>query len=354
MRRRLLVVSSVHPPDDPRIREKLIRTLASDWEVAYATQQPGPADLDGIEWIPLSGTRPQRWLAALRLVISRPTDVLVVHDPELLPIAVATRAVRRIPVVLDLHENLPAQMETRPATPHWARRPLAVSTGWVLRSAERMLTITLAEAGYRSLFRRDHLVFANYPVPEALPDPAESDGSVVYVGDVSEARGALVLVEAVARLRPGPELVMVGRYPDELGTRLRAMAAGLGVDLRLTGWRSHPEAMRVAARAGVAVSPLLDLPNYRSSLPTKILEYLEIGVPVVASDLPGTRAAVGDLPGVTLVPPGDAPALAGEVQRALAQPSQRDEARDNIDSVRSSFAWPAAAVKRFYAGLRAG
>ena len=36
----LLVVTTVHTPDDARIRAKLIPTLAEEWDVTFATKRP--------------------------------------------------------------------------------------------------------------------------------------------------------------------------------------------------------------------------------------------------------------------------------------------------------------------------
>ena len=59
------------------------------------------------------------------------------------------------------------------------------------------------------------------------------------------------------------------------------------MSLEIVGPLPHFEAMAVVAGASVGFSLLHDLPNYRASMPTKVIEYLAMGVPVVASDLPG-------------------------------------------------------------------
>ena len=350
--KRLLVVTTVHPSDDPRIREKHIRTLATDFNVLYATKLPAPSDRDGIEWHPLRGGRAVRWFRALRVMLAARVDVIVVHDPELIPVAVAVRTLRGVPVVFDLHENVPALAFTRTSIPRPLRRPLAGTARFWLSVAERSFPITLAEDGYRSLFRWNHPVFPNYLDAGSLPEPtAEERGGVVYVGDVTEQRGAVTLLDAA--VRAGVDSVTyVGRCNDELRERIVERAAGTGIDVRVLGWRTHTEAMAIAGRAAVGVSPLHDTPNYRNSLPTKTLEYLAMGTPVVASDLPGTRNVIGTLPGVRLVPPGDVEALASALEAVDAELAAAAAA--GTDDVRKRFRWPAEAVREFYASLTAG
>jgi len=348
----LLVISTVHPPDDPRIREKLIRTLDRDWDIRYATREPGPSDTDGLSFRALRGGRIARWFSALRQMLADDVDAVSLHDPELIPAGLLTRALRRKPVVVDLHENLPAQILTKQQIPGAMRRPLSAFSRWWLTLAERYSEVTLAEEGYQELFAQSHPVFPNYPEPANLPRAVdEATGPVVYVGDVTESRGALDLVEA-AGLAGVPRVVFVGRCAPELAEQLRVSGESGGVVVDVLGWLPHGEAMAMAATASLGVSPLRAEPNYRSSLPTKTLEYLAIGVPVIASDLPGTREVIGELPGVVLVPPSDPKALAGAL--AAVDETLRATARNGADEVRRSYRWPADEVRAYYASLLPG
>ncbi|MDJ0962198.1 MAG: glycosyltransferase [Acidimicrobiia bacterium] len=339
----ILVVSTVHRADDTRIREKLIRSLEPIASVTYASRPPAPSDPGGIDqWIELRGGRARRNVAAARLLFSRDHDLAVVHDPELLPAAILASLAGRRPVIVDVHENVPAQLRTKEWVPRMLRGPLAWIAAVLLRLAERTCSITLAEPGYRRLFSRDHPVFANYP--DALPEPAPSDGSIVYVGDVTRARGVTDLARAVEQLPGSPVLRVIGPCPDELRLELER----LSIKVEMLGPRPHTEAMDTVARAAVGVAPLRDVPNYRYSLPTKVIEYLGSGVPVVASDLPGTREAIEDLPGVKLVPPGDIVALAEALGETLADPAHRAAAQAGAGAVRSRFRWPADDVRAYY------
>ncbi|HEX2404011.1 MAG TPA: glycosyltransferase, partial [Acidimicrobiia bacterium] len=286
----VLVLSTVHRPDDTRIRERLIRTLAGDFDVEYATREPGPSDINGLQWIPLRGGRPVRWLRALGVVMRRNWDVLVLHDPETIPIGLLGRTLRGRPVVFDVHEDIPATALTRAWVPNPLRRPLVVLSKWMLGLADRFLTITLAEAGYSHLFAQEHAVFPNYPDTAAYPDPQpESRHEVIHVGDVSTVRGLDIAIEACALA--GMPLRLIGPVTSDVRVELSNLARAKDCEVLFDGPRPNPEAMRIAAGAAVAVVPWKNLPNYRDSMPTKLFEYLSLGVPVVASDLPGIRAA---------------------------------------------------------------
>ncbi|MGD2044227.1 MAG: glycosyltransferase [Acidimicrobiia bacterium] len=345
MKPTILVVTSVHWPDDTRIRERLIRTLSGVFEVEYASREPGPTDRSGLSWVPLPGSRLGRWMRALSVCLRRKWDVLVIHDPELIPVGVLARFVKRRRVVFDVHENVPATALTREWVPDFLRRPLAFAARCAMRLAESTLDLTLAEDGYRSLFRRDHPVFPNFPDTSQYPDPTEGDASVVYLGDVTAERGAVTAVRAGHRA--GVSLVFVGGVSQALRGSLQEHADG---SVTFTGRVPNPQALELVRHAGVGISPLHDSPNYRHSTPTKILEYLALGLPVVASDLPGTRQLVDGLEAVVLVPPGDVDDMAKAIELSL-DPAVRKRAKDQAPKIREQFRWPEEAVALFYESL---
>lgn len=347
----MLVLSTVHQADDPRVRVRTVGVLAESFAVRYATPRPAPVHRHDHEWVELPGGRLRRHVAAVAEAFAPDVGLLSIHDPELIPLALAITAVRRIPVVLDVHEDVPAQLLTKAWLPRPLRPVAAAVAARLLHLAEDHLTVTLAEPGYARLFRRPHPVLPNYPRRGHLPSPARPAGDIVYVGDITVARGADFVIEAVARMRVRHRLRLIGRCPPGLRLRLAALAARRGVELDMPGFLPHAEAMRLVARASAGLCPLEDQPNYRHSLPTKVLEYLALGVPVVASDLPGTAAIAGGRPGVQLVAPRDLDAWVDALDRVVTEPRWRTEAYAAAPDVRANFTWPEERLLSTYGDL---
>ncbi len=137
---------------------------------------------------------------------------------------------------------------------------------------------------------------------------------VLAVGRLAAQKGFGTLIEAAARwrdLRPEPVLVIVGEGPLE--TDLKAQAAALGLTVEFAGLRT--DVPDLLASAAVFV-----LPSWWEGQPLVLQEAMRAGVPIVATQVGGTPALVGEDAAV-LIPPGDPERLADAVRAVLTDPA---------------------------------
>jgi len=91
--------------------------------------------------------------------------------------------------------------------------------------------------------------------------------------------------------------VIAGDAPsdDEMAWMRREIAArGLDDHVLLTGWLPQRTALGYAVRAEVGLSPIPRGTLYDVSSPTKLVEYLALGIPSVANDIPDQQLVVGE------------------------------------------------------------
>ncbi len=124
-----------------------------------------------------------------------------------------------------------------------------------------------------------------------LPAQVET-GLVVYLGTLARVRRMETLIEAfaiVAARVPHARLAIVGAGPEP-GERedLERLAESLDIRQRIefTGFVPLEVAWGWAERAAVCVSPIFPTPALLAGSPTKIIEYMALGKPVVANDHP--------------------------------------------------------------------
>jgi len=323
-----LVVTVVHHPDDARIRHRQIAALLdAGWSVTYAAPFSGydvaRRPQSGLVTIDLPRAVGRRRLTALRAARSLLAeqadrhDVVLLHDPELL---LAVRGLRlRRPVVWDVHEDTAAALATKP----WLPGPLVSPTRGLVRMAERVAErwhrLLLAEDAYQARFRLVHPVVPNTALVPPWVTPPDHP-RVVYVGHLTRARGVHDLIE-LGRLLAGTgiRVELVG-HADAEATAALASASDV-VDWR--GFLPLGQAMARASGALAGLSLLHDEPNYRHSRPTKVVEYLAQGVPVITTPLPLARALVAESGGGLVVPFESPRRVAAAVLTLWEHPEQR-------------------------------
>jgi glycosyltransferase involved in cell wall biosynthesis len=140
---------------------------------------------------------------------------------------------------------------------------------------------------------------------------------LIVVAKLFAQKGHAVLLDALAAtaLRPDDRVLLVGEGPEREGLELAVRHRGLA-QVRFAGNRPDVPAL-------LAASDLFVLPSLWEGLPMALLEAMASGLPVIATDVAGSRQVV--VPGESgiLVPPGDAAALAGAMGELLADEAQR-------------------------------
>ncbi|MGP4008482.1 glycosyltransferase [Streptomyces sp. 4N124] len=324
---RILVVTVVHHPEDARILHREIAALRDrGHEIVYAAPftarsvAPRPY-VEGVDLPRAAGRSRRAAVRAARALLAErgpEVDLVLLHDPELLLALPGTlrrwQRTGRSPVtVWDVHEDTAAALAMKGWVPGPLRPPLRLAVRAAEGLAERRLRLLLAEDAYQARFRRFHPVVPNLAVvPTAVPAPP-GDDRVVYVGHLSQARGALDLIETARLLGPSFRIDVIGAADPDVRDAL-AEADRDGV-LRWHDFLPNDRALALLSGATAGLSLLHDQPNYRHSRPTKVVEYMAHGVPVVTTPTPLAAELVRGHDCGLVVPYEDPAAAAAAIRR---------------------------------------
>ena len=258
---RVLHLSVVHKPDDPRIYERECRTLAeAGYEVMYMVPgaEPGRDDA-GVILSPLPergrGTRFLSSVEITKALRALKPDVLHVHDPELLTLFPAARAI--VPkLVYDMHEYVPEAVAGKPYIPAGVR-PVASQTTAVAQKSlaalgSGVVVVTEDQLAALGSTPKLRLVLPNYPrverfegaepVPELAADPRLK---LIYVGSLSRARGCTLMLDVMEQVEPDEAVLYLGGTFNDpaLETEVRErLAGGLADRVKLLGRIPPPRA----------------------------------------------------------------------------------------------------------------
>jgi glycogen synthase len=272
--------------------------------------------------------RPLRQLysvPAAPLVASLARGATLVHahvgeDLAVIPIALAAARRARIPLVLTIHCSLAHTLAgggLRGAVLRHAGGRLERFGG---RAADAVIALTprlaalvvddgvLAE---RVRVIPSGVVPADFEAPAGDALAGFGRPRVVFVGRLAAQKGVRHLLEAAASLRAtGAVVCIVGDGRERPALQRLAGRLGIADRVHFLGFRPHDEIPGLLAGADVLV-----LPSVYEELGSVLLEGLQAGVPIVASEAGGIPDALGDA-GV-LVPPCDPHALGEAIDRLL-------------------------------------
>jgi glycosyltransferase involved in cell wall biosynthesis len=166
-------------------------------------------------------------------------------------------------------------------------------------------------------------------VEDGTKAKAERVATIGYLGTLAGERRIDFLVRclaAVLRERPDAQLLLVGagnRGSDEEQIRSEARRLKILDRVEITGFLPRKEALRLVSEAAVCVSPFYPTPILNSTSPTKLIEYMALGRPVVANDHPEQRLVL-EQSQAGLCVPYDESAFAAAILRLLNHPEEAE------------------------------
>ncbi len=143
---------------------------------------------------------------------------------------------------------------------------------------------------------------------------AEQRQVVVYLGLLAEWQGTGLLLQAARQLlgrQPNVHFLIMG-YPSVEIYRAQAQALGMDTRVTFTGKIPYEQAPAFLALGDVAVAPKIS----ETEGSGKLLNYMAMGLPTVAFDMPVSREYLGEL-GI-YARPGDASSLAESLETVLS------------------------------------
>ncbi|MDP3959228.1 MAG: glycosyltransferase [Pseudorhodobacter sp.] len=356
--------TTVHARTDTRIRVKEVASLARhfDADVRLYVQDGLGDETDVAAKVRIhdTGARPGRRLARMTLGAwrmyravraARPT-IAHFHDPELIPVGLLLK-LSGVKVIYDVHEDVPGQILSKFWIPAPMRRIVAFVAGLFESAAARFLdAIVLAEPVYEENFPKGlpHVV-QNYPIiSEFSAEPVAAYRNkpphFCYVGGITELRGAVEMVDAIALMPQADVRLILGGAFSPADVENKMMAS--------PGW-SRTEHRGVLNRAGVVsvmndclggLATLKPIPNYVKSYPTKLFEYMIAGIPSIASDFPFWRDILKGVDCAIFVDPLNPQAIADAMQWILDHPEEAEAmGRRGQVAVRERFNWEAEEKK---------
>lgn len=252
---------------------------------------------DGIDFIGVAPpkSRLERMLKTSRILVNEgiktDAEIYQLHDPELLPYAMKLKRMGK-KVIFDSHEFYARQIQVREYLPKPLRNIISSAykayEGHICRKLDAVLAVcTINGKDYFENRSKQTVFLENLPDITIFNDDdteyKSREKNVIYIGALSDARGITNLIKAAAIAET--KLVLCGPFDsEEYRKTLEAMPEYKWVDYK--GVLSRNEIANVLKTSGIGASTLRDVGQYFEidTLPTKVYEYMALGLPVLISD----------------------------------------------------------------------
>jgi glycosyltransferase involved in cell wall biosynthesis len=163
------------------------------------------------------------------------------------------------------------------------------------------------------------------PVPEVAWKPSGDPTSLraAFVGRLAVEKGLTALIDAwpiVLRDRPEARLTLIGEGPERPSLENQVARLGLARSIFLPGSCPDPSVI-------LRQSDLFVLPSREEGMSIALLEAMALGIPAVASDIPGNRALISEGIYGRLARPDDPEALARAILELRSDPGAQTMAQ---------------------------
>jgi len=229
--------------------------------------------------------------------MSRRYSFVHVHSvPDFLVFAAALTKLTGAKVILDIHDLVP---ELNCSKFRLTRKSIVFKALILLERLSTSFADYVIVANHiwektlnsRSVAKDKCSVILNYPDPTIFKyqpaDKRDNEFRIIYPGSLNWYQGVDTIIKAIARLEeqlPNLELQIYG--DGSAKSQLTTLVSKLGLESKVTFEASLPinEISNLMRNADLAIEPKKAGSFANEALSTKILEYMALGVPVIASD----------------------------------------------------------------------
>jgi glycosyltransferase involved in cell wall biosynthesis len=374
--RHCMVVHSHYPIGEPRVERQAKALIQRGYQVdviCLRNEREKPFEqVDGVEIFRLPVKRHRGVGPAIQMIeylvffilaffrlsllyLKRRYDSVQIHNlPDFLVFAALVPKLGGARILLDLHDLMPEFFASsfKTGMESGAVRLLLIQEKLSCRFADHVITVT--ELWRKSLIQRgvaakkvsvvmnvaDDAIFRRTMITDSKK--RAGNFNLIYHGTLAHRYGIDLLIEGLAMVRPqipGIHLVIHGR--GDFIEELRRQAKELDVESLITFSTQYlpmTDVPRLIQQADLGIVPYRRDIFTDGILPTKLMEYVALGVPVLAADTPIIRQYFSETM-VQYFQPGDANDLVRNILWLYQHRDRLAMLAQNADQFNQQYSW---------------
>ena len=320
-----MILDAPFPPD-PRVENEAVSLVENGHEVflfclKYADEKASDI-INGIQVKRYSSNTFEYKLSALAYTIPlysvimqkkiakfiRETNIeaLHIHDMRIAGAVYKVNVNFNLPVVLDLHDNIPEVMKLYPHLQKFPGKHLISPKKWkqkeeeFIKKANKVIAVSpefIETLAVRLPLEKDKLVlvpntirktfFEDYKVNETIIKKYKSKFVILYLGDTHLRRGIQTAIAALVKLKdtiPEIKLVIVGKNTTDIILRKQVSNLQLEQFVDFEGWQNVSLFQSYILASEICISPLHRNLQHDVAYANKIFQYMSFAKPLLVSD----------------------------------------------------------------------
>ncbi len=348
-------VSSVHLSFDTRIFYRYCKSLTANYDVTLIACHPKDETINGIKIkaYPRYKNRFFRvffsWLIMIPKCLRVNAVLYHLHDPELIPLGLVLKFLGK-KVIYDIHENIAEDIFDK----DWIRNKNFWYGVYNLfeKPALRYFKIILAEDSYLKRYQKrtknvdvihnfcDISFFEQYRI-----DNKRNPYNLFYIGVLFENRGVLEICKAIyIQKQKGNHFVFhcVGELYTPLADKITNLPfyEEIREQIIFYGRKNLEDGYNISKQCGIGLCIIHPMSNSIESYPTKLFEYMTIGLPIVTSNFPLYKSVVENVGCGNTVDPQNADELADAIIKIATDTKLYNNMVENgLPNVKKMYNW---------------
>ena len=241
-------------------------------------------------------------------------DALHIHDIRIAEAVFNANKAFNVPVVLDLHDNMPEVMKLYPHLQKFPGKYIISPSKWkkkekeFIEKADKVISVSpefLDNLVERIPSVKEKLVlvpntiresfYKDYKIDKTILERYKDNFVLLYLGDTHLRRGLQTAIESLTSLKetiPNIKLVIVGRNTTDVVLKQQVADLKLEQFVDFEGWQNVALFQSYILSSAICISPLHRNLQHDVAYANKIFQYMSLAKPLLVSDATAQKRVV--------------------------------------------------------------
>jgi glycosyltransferase involved in cell wall biosynthesis len=382
-----MILDAAFPPD-PRVENEAVSLVNAGHEVflfclKYANEKSTEI-INGIQVKRYDSNKLEYKLSALAYTVPFYTflmrkkihqfikeskiEALHIHDIRIAQAVFNANKKHHLPVVLDLHDNMPEVMKLYPHLQKFPGKYMISPKKWKQKEEEFIIradkVISVSPEFIETLQNRlpsekDKFVlvpntirksfFEDFKVDTSITEKYKDKFVILYLGDTHIRRGLQTAISAIEKLKdtiPNLKLVIVGKNTTDPILKEQVETLELKSFVDFEGWQNVSLFQSYILSSAICISPLHRNLQHDVAYANKIFQYMSLGKPLLVSDAIAQKRLVEKTNAGLVHEERNVDDFTTQVLKLYKDASLRDRLGENGKKfVRNEFSWEQTSKK---------